>query len=91
MDALEIQRRRKQEQKGKRNSHNDYDVEESLAWGMFAGLILGGFMLAGIAIYSSGKDHKDALNECESIGGKYEVVDRQSGFRSVIDVYGCVK
>jgi len=94
MDAYEIQKRRKQEQKdGLKNINTPSSSNDDLftVLSVFGAVLFFGFGLAIYGIVSTGNDHKNKLNECESIGGEYIVVDQKSGFRSVIDVYGCVK
>lgn len=96
LDAYEMQKREKQRLKElkengqyeNRNGFSDFDVN---VFYMFTGIIMFGLILGVIAMVIVDNDHKENLNECESIGGNYEVIDRKAGFRSVVDVYGCVK
>lgn len=43
-----------------------------------------------VAIIGS-KAEDESKNECEKVGGKYEVVDTTYSSNVFIDIYGCVK
>lgn len=92
MDAMYYQKKRKQEKEEyyKKYPHrkevyfDDFTIGAFIAVGVFTILFI------GLLVITSLQEDK-ALNECEEIGGKYEVVDRQSTGKAIVNIYGCVK
>lgn len=86
MDSMYFQKKRKEEKKYKPKEKwlDEFDISIAVVI-LFTTLFMIGLLV--IATISS----KESEIDCESIGGKYKVIDKTFAGKSVVDVYGCVK
>ncbi|WGT37929.1 hypothetical protein QH639_19195 [Lysinibacillus sp. 1 U-2021] len=86
MDSMYFQKKRKEENKYKPKEKwlDESDISIAAVI-LFTILFLIGLLV--VATISS----KESEIDCESIGGKYKVIDKTFAGKSVVEVYGCVK
>ncbi|MEK3956110.1 MULTISPECIES: hypothetical protein [unclassified Psychrobacillus] len=88
IDGYEYQQKKKRELK-EFNQKNKKPMDEHLVI-MGISIVILFVLLIGFSVLIN-LSIEETKNECESIGGKYQVVDREWSGKQMTDIYGCVK